>query len=87
LVSYDAAKRARTLLERGLDFARAEEVFAGRHRTVDDDRKNYGERRFVTIGRLDGRMVVLVWTEREGDRRIISLRHANERERAAYNLD
>ena len=47
-------------------------------------RLDYGEDRFITIGKLDGRMVVVVWTRRSETRRIISLRKANEREKAAY---
>ncbi len=38
--------------------ARAAEIFAGATLTIADDRKDYGEPRFMTIGRLDGRMVV-----------------------------
>ena len=64
--------------------ARADEVFAGSTLTVEDDRQNYGEGRFITIGFLDGRMVILVWTPRSGTRRIISMRKANEREQALY---
>jgi uncharacterized protein len=44
----------------------------------------YGEARFITIGRLDRRMVVLVWTPRGVSRRIISMRKANAREQALY---
>jgi uncharacterized protein len=47
-------------------------------------RKDYGEPRFITIGSLDGRMVVSVWTPRGAVRRIISLRKANDREKALY---
>ena len=64
--------------------ARADEVFAGPTLTVEDDRQNYGEARFITIGFLDGAMVVLVWTPRNRNRRIISVRRANERERTLY---
>ena len=64
--------------------ARADEVFAGSTLTVEDDRQNYGEDRFITIGFLDGRMLILVWTPRSGTRRIISMRKANEREQALY---
>ncbi|MCF4127523.1 BrnT family toxin [Methylobacterium sp. SyP6R] len=81
---YDPAKRERTLHERGLDFARCEEVFAGRVFEVEDTRADYGEVRTLTYGRLDGRMVVVVWTDRGSDRRIISMRKANEREQARY---
>ncbi len=47
--------------------ARADEAFAGATLTVEDDRQHYGKDRFITIGFLDGRMVVLVWTPRNGD--------------------
>ena len=64
--------------------ARADEIFAGATLTIADNRKDYGELRFITVGRLDGRMVVTVWTPRGAARRIISLRKANDRERALY---
>ena len=64
--------------------ARAAEIFDGTTLTVVDDRKDYGEIRQITIGFLDGRMVVMVWTQRGETRRIISLRKANEREQTAY---
>ncbi|MBF0296818.1 MAG: BrnT family toxin [Magnetococcales bacterium] len=44
----------------------------------------YGEQRFITVGKLDDRMVVMVWTRREDTLRIISLRKANEREQGKY---
>lgn len=83
-IEFDSAKRAATLEARALDMARAGEVFAGATLTVEDDRRDYGEDRFITIGFLDGTMVVLVWTPRAGAHRIISMRKANERERALY---
>lgn len=64
--------------------ARAEEIFIGASMTVEDDRKDYGETRLITVGFLDRRMVVLVWTPRGAARRIISLRKANDREQAYY---
>ncbi len=84
LIEFDAAKRSATLKARGLDMARAGEVLAGATLTVGDDRQDYGEDRFITIGFLDHRMVVLVWTRRDGAYRIISMRKANERERTLY---
>ena len=82
-ISFDPAKRADTLKHRGLDFADAGEVFAGRTVTVQDERRAYGEDRFITAGHLDGRCVVLVWTPRGEARRIISMRytHADEETR------
>ena len=83
-IEYSAAKRDATLTERGLDMARADNVFDGATLTVEDDRQDYGEVRQITIGFLDGRMAVMVWTQRGKARRIISLRKANEREQKAY---
>ncbi len=83
-LSFDPNKREKTLAMRGLDFALAEEVFAGIHFTAEDCRVAYGEQRFVTIGRQSGRLVVVVWTQRGEVRRIISMRKANEREKARF---
>lgn len=68
-IEFDPEKRNKTLRERGLDFLRADAVFAGRHLTKRDDRKDYGEERFITAGRLDGRLVIMVWTQRKESRR------------------
>jgi len=83
-IEFDGTKRAETIKTRGLDMARAEEVFAGATLTVEDDRQDYGEVRCITIGFLDEAMVVLVWTRRDDAHRIISMRRANERERRLY---
>lgn len=83
-LDYDSAKRDATLEHRGLDFARATEIFAGVTFTQRDDRVDYGEDRFITFGVLDDRMVAIVWTDRGETRRIISMRKANEREKARY---
>jgi hypothetical protein len=83
-LEFDQDKRHKTLLERGLDFARASEVFEGIHFTGQDSRVNYEEDRFITVGWLDARLVVLVWTPRGEVRRIISLRKANDREKALF---
>jgi len=81
-ITFDPAKRARTLVERGLDFADAEFVFAGVTLEVEDTRRNYGEPRIICYGYLDGRMVVVGYTPRGGERHIFSMRKANEREKA-----
>ena len=74
-ITCDPSKLRRTLAERGLDMRRAKEVSAGVHFTRADDRFDYGEPRFVTVGMLDSRLVVFVWTPRGSARRIISMRH------------
>ncbi|MCY4610257.1 MAG: BrnT family toxin [Gammaproteobacteria bacterium] len=84
LIEFDEAKRLATLKSRELDMARAGEVLEGANLTYEDDRRDYGETRFITTGFLDGKMVVLVWTPRNGAYRIISMRKANEREREIH---
>ena len=83
-IEFDRAKREATLSHRGLYMARADEVFAGNTITVEDDRMEYGEKRFITVGLLERRMTVLVWTPRGEARRIISMRKANAREQKTY---
>jgi uncharacterized protein len=51
-ITFDPAKRALTLDKRGLDFALAGLVFSNRHMTRADNRQDYGEERFISIGRL-----------------------------------
>jgi uncharacterized protein len=80
-ITFDPAKREATLDNRGLDMALAGEVFDGLTLTVPSDRD---EPRFFTLGFWRGRMVVLVWTPRDGGRRIISMRKANESEQKLY---
>jgi uncharacterized DUF497 family protein len=79
-ITFDPAKREKTLRERGLDFADAGEVFSGFTATASDTRCDYGETRLQTAGYLHGRFVVLVWTERGSARHIISMRYGHERE-------
>ena len=83
-ITFDPAKRDRTLAERGLDFADADSVFAGISLTLADDRQDYGEPRWQTYGLLDRRMVMVVWTERGEDRHVMSMRKCNEREQQKF---
>jgi uncharacterized protein len=84
-ITYDPAKRAKTLKERDLDFEDAIHVFAGPHFTIEDDRQDYGETRWQTIGRLNERMVMVVWTPRgEDDRHVFSMRKCNDREQEEF---
>ena len=83
-ITFDQAKRDWTVAQRGLAFEDAALVFAGPHFTVRDDREDYGEARYLTFGQLRGRTVTFVWTPRGDACRVMSMRYANERERARY---
>ena len=80
-ITFDQRKRDRTLQERGLDFAiDAAKVFAGRHADFEATRLDYGERRMITAGWCDGRIVMMVWTQRGAARHIISMRYCHAKE-------
>ncbi len=81
-ISYDPAKRDKTLADRGLDFEDAVVVFAGVTVELEDIRQNYGERRIICYGTLEGRVVVIGYTPRGAVRHIFSMRKANTREQA-----
>lgn len=84
MITFDPAKREWTFRERGLAFEDAALVFDGPIFSVEDTRQDYGEKRFQTIGFLNGRMLMVVWTPRGADTHVISMRKCNDRERANY---
>jgi len=79
-ITFDPAKRDKTLSERGLDFADAALIFAGVTLEIEDTRKDYGETRVICYGMLEGRIIVVGYTPRGADRHVFSMRKANERE-------
>jgi len=83
-VEWDAEKCRANLEKHGRSFEDACQVFAGDTVTIPDDRYNYGEDRLITLGRLEGRVVVVVHVPRLGKTRIISMRKANAREQEIY---
>ena len=83
-LTYDPAKRTRTLTTRGLDFEDATLVFAGLTLEVEDRRRDYGETRILCVGFLRGRMVMVGYTPRGAVRHIFSMRKCNAREIHRY---
>jgi uncharacterized protein len=82
--TWHESKRQVTLQRRGLDFAQAEQVFVGPTFTFEDDREAYGEQRWVTLGLLNGIVVVVVHTETVDEVRIISMRKAEKDEQRLF---
>ena len=78
--SWDENKREANLEAHGLDFVDAERVFEGPTFTYEDDRFEYEEQRFVTLGFLNGVVVSIVHTETEDEIRVISFRKATTKE-------
>jgi uncharacterized DUF497 family protein len=83
-MSHDPAKRRKNLRKHRMDLLGCMEAFDGPMLTREDDRDAYGEQRLVSLGWAHGRVVVLVWTDREEGPRLISCREAEPYEREAY---
>ena len=81
---WDDTKRKSNLKKHGIDFINAPMIFDGYTLTIEDDRYDYGEERFITFGILEGRVIVVVHTENDDSIRIISIRRATKYEEKAY---
>jgi uncharacterized DUF497 family protein len=88
----DEEKRLQTFADRDIDFARAARIFEAVTVEVPDARREYGEVRVLAVGRVNGRYVTVIYTDRipsEGHgslrRRLISARPANRKERRFYD--
>ena len=82
---WDDDKAAINISKHNIAFDLAALVFLDENRlTACDNRFGYGEERMITMGQIDNRLHVIVYTEREGVIRIISARKANKREQERY---
>lgn len=83
-IVFDPAKSARNAAERDLPFARAVDFEFDTASIGVDERRDYGEVRYVALGFLDRRLHVLCFCKVSGGIRVISLRRANKREIKSY---
>ncbi|PSB26850.1 BrnT family toxin [Stenomitos frigidus] len=82
---WDQQKNQANIVKHGLDFADAPKIFRLPLRVSLDERQDYGEERWIGIGILDGRVMVIVFTEPDEQIiRILSLRKALPYERKRY---
>ncbi len=77
-------KRKSNINKHGFDFSDAEKVFKGATFTIEDDRFDYGERRYISLGMLEEIVVVIAHSERDDLIRIISMRKATKNEQKIY---
>lgn len=84
MYEWDNNKNQENLSKHGLSFEDTSIVFSGTCITFEDKRHDYGEKRFITLGPLLGRTVVIAHTPRGEKTRIISMRKANNREEKIY---
>ncbi len=83
---WDENKNKSNQEKHGIGFNDAKEVFKDNNRKTSPDLRNdYGEDRWITIGKLIDSIIVVVYTIREAAYRIISARYAKKNERKIYN--
>lgn len=82
---WDEKKNKANRSKHGIRFEEAKEIFSGPVFTAEDCRRDYGESRFISIGTIQGIVVLVVaYIFRNGKVRLISARKANEKERSLY---
>lgn len=82
---WDETKRRGNIQKHGFDFRDAWKVFNFPMLVALDDRKDYGENRWIGIGMLNTRVVIVVFSERGKDTiRIISMMKALTHEQIRY---
>ena len=87
MIEFDALKNEINLARHDLPLAAAQLLFEGPYVEEEDRRRDYGETRFIATGpvtEFGGRVHVVVYVWRNGVRRTISFRKANDREVRKY---
>ena len=84
-VDWDPEKARENLEKHGVRFSDAEVALFDSNAITVKDETSEGERRYVSIG-LDtlGRILVVVFSDREEGIRLISVRKATRKERTSY---
>jgi uncharacterized DUF497 family protein len=72
------------MAKHGIDFRDAERFFNAEPICFEDCRQDYNEKRFIAFGKIEERLIITVYTLRDDNIRIISMRKANARERRLY---
>ncbi|MBC7985335.1 MAG: BrnT family toxin [Sphingomonadaceae bacterium] len=83
-ISFDPDKRTKNLQRHGLDLADAAQLLSRPCVELPDERFDYDEDRWVSVGLLDRRVVVCVWADWGNVHRVISLRRATANEQDWY---
>jgi hypothetical protein len=85
--SHDPSKAAVNLRKHGVSFSDAEGALEDPLAVTVEDPDAAGERRFVTVGQGNaGELLVVVWTERNHECRVISARRPTRKERRQYEI-
>ncbi len=83
---WDEHKARRNIVKHAVRFEYAARIFLDPRRLdAEDNRRDYGEERRLTLGTIEGRLFVVAYTLRGAVIRLISARKANEREQRKYH--
>src|SRR5207245_8658717 len=83
--TFDPRKNAANLKKHGVSLAEGDGVLNDPLAVTIEDESAEGEQRFVTLGaNMFGSLRVVVWTPRDDDIRIISVRKPTPKERRTY---
>lgn len=83
-IEWDENKRLSNIKKHGIDFEYAALIFFNLYVSKFDDREDYGELREISLGMIDGIVIAVTHTEREGSIRIISARKGDRKEHDYY---
>ncbi|MBN2103221.1 BrnT family toxin [bacterium] len=86
IFEWDDKKNQSNIKKHGICFEDVCEIFKYPRLTIIDNRFDYKEKRYISIGTITKDIqVIIVYTERNKHIRIISARKANARERKKFN--
>ena len=86
-VTCDAGKDIKNQEKHGVSLIEAASIDWDVALIWQDTRHDYGENRMVALAPIGERLYCVVYVDRENDRRIISLRKANQREFDYYEQE
>jgi len=85
IFEWDENKNKSNIEKHGISFEIAKKVFEDTNRLeAEDTRKDYGEKRFITVGKVKNLVLTVVYTIRKSAKRLISARRASKKERENY---
>jgi uncharacterized protein len=84
MFEWDEEKRQQNLLKHGIDFLYAAQIFEGDVVKIVDNRQDYGETRYLALGKIGGDIFAVVYTLRGENIRLISARKARKKEYERY---
>lgn len=81
---WDETKRAETYRKHGVDLLEAALIFENGVLEKEDTRRDYGEKRMIALGMVDGEAYIVVYTKRDEVYRLITAWKGGQRDRETY---